>query len=104
MSYYNTTSETGQTLMEFRDKSRRQELVIKDFFEARPSLKFSPSEVWVKMFDPKKTPLTSVRRSMTSLCKKEWGHLLIKLDEKKKGVYGRGEHYWILNNNRDGRT
>ena len=92
--YYNTTNLTGADLVEATQKAGAQEEVILAFFKAKKIEKFawSPSEVWEACFFGR-CPLTSVRRAMTNLTNQG---KLERMDEQKKGPYGRPEHYWRL--------
>jgi len=95
--YFNSTNESGEKLKKYQSKAGGQTDIILNWFVSNPDEKRSPSEIHFKLFGVK-TPLTSVRRSMTVLtkCKN-----LIKLDEKREGLYGREEHLWALNNDID---
>ena len=66
------------------------------FFKAYNS-GFTPSQVWQNLIMLGKidrlTPLTSIRRSISSLTD---ANILEMTKEQKKGVYGRREHVWRL--------
>lgn len=93
MTYFNTTSENGQQLQMFVNKSKKQDDVILRFFQTYNDKAISPSEVWVNCFDVDSIPITSIRRSISVLTKK--GKLL-KTEIKDKGIYGRDEYKWRL--------
>lgn len=91
MGHYNTTHETGDTLRAYTHQANRQETAVLALFRAR-RLPMSPSQVW-KHLDPDRTPLTSIRRSMTDLTD---AGLLERLPVKVEGIYGRSEFLWVL--------
>lgn len=95
-SYYNTTKEKGEVLKFNIKKAKGQDNIIMGYFLKNPSQKRTPSELWINLFDVSSTPLTSIRRSLTSLTNN--GNL-IKLEEKRISPYGRSEHFWELNKN-----
>jgi hypothetical protein len=90
MRYYNTTNETGQTLLSFEASARSQEETVLNVFKtySRP---FSWSEV--KSFLPVDMNEVSIKRSITNLFKA--GHLQ-KTDEKVKGIYGKNCYRYKL--------
>ncbi len=96
MSYYNTTHESGQILLDYKAQAANQDyLVLKVFKRLKRPL--SPSEVWGfltgSMEIPMDTPITSIRRSITNLT----GRMeLRKTNEKGIGKYGRSENRWTL--------
>ena len=89
MSYYNTTSQTGQMLMAFTDAAAKQDERVLEMM--RTFKRLSPSEVWKLLGEP--CPMTSIRRSITGLTR---AGLLIKTADKAPGEYGRPEHVWII--------
>ena len=119
MTYYNTTSEQGDTLDLFTKKAGGQNSMVLALFGAS-GVPVSPSLIWEaysKMFPG--TPLTSIRRAITTLaqtCKgcerkiKEGSSInsqvycvcetpqpyLVKPSEKCEGKYGRPEYKWKI--------
>ena len=96
MSYYNTTQETGQLLLNYRAIAENQDAQVLRVF-ARLKRALTPSEVWGfltgSMEIPMETPITSIRRSITNLT----GEMkLRKTEEKGLGKYGRNECKWII--------
>ena len=96
MSYYNTVSESGQLLLNYRAQADNQDAQVLRVF-ARLKRPLTPSECWGfltgSMEIPMETPITSIRRSITNLT----GEMkLIKTEEKGKGKYGRNECKWII--------
>lgn len=93
-SYYNTTHLNGTPLVEAHETAKAQEencLVL--YNEIRI---MSPSECW-KMYKIRyngKVLLTSIRRSITTLTKKE---KLMKTGVQRDGEYGRPEYVWKIN-------
>ena len=97
MTYFNTTHETNSQLDVFCKQSNSHDTVIFNLFLEDTRQIYTPSEVLKKLIDCGKigpsTPLTSIRRSMTSLTKEG---ILFKLEEKTIGPYNRPEHYWAV--------
>lgn len=95
--YFNTTNEVNPQLEVFHKKAESQDNVIETLFSENPLKAYTPSEVWQLLIKRGiigvNTPLTSIRRSMNTLTKKD---LLIKTDTKKTGIYNRKEHVWVL--------
>lgn len=87
MSFYNTTHETGETLAEAKGKAKSQDDIVIDLFKG--GAKFTPWTVYHQLIAlgriGRSTPITSIRRSITSLCKKGQ---LVKLNEKRREVLG----------------
>jgi hypothetical protein len=102
MTYYKTVPESEEKLQEYRNKAASQESRIASFFELNPDGEFTPWEVQSLVFVGK-TPITSVRRSMSDLARldpsdPDYIPLLIKTDHMKEaGIYGRRSHTWKLN-------
>lgn len=95
-SFFNTTHET-EKLPEYNQKAQSQnERVLKILTEAKTHL--TPFEIFARYsaYYKSKTPITSIRRSLTVLTKKE---KLEKLDIKKNGNYGRSNYQWRIKNN-----
>lgn len=95
MSYHDT-AKAGANLQEYRNKAASQESRIASFFELNPGEVFTPWEVQSLVFKTK-TPITSVRRSMSDLTKVG---ILTKTEHMKEaGNYGRRSYAWMLNEN-----
>ncbi len=90
--YYNTTNLKGDALKESHAKAESQEALILAFFREHPDKMFIPDEVY-SIFDPTKTPITSIRRSITDLTTD--GHLT-KTNLQKIGKYGKYAYCWRL--------
>ena len=58
-----------------------------------PSQAYTPDQIHNKLFGPL-TPITSVRRSITTLTANGY---LRKTEIKKEGRYGKPNYAWILN-------
>lgn len=90
-SYYNTNRETGETLRESRRKALSQEGRIIALYAGMPGgTALTPEQVHRKAFTSR-TPLTSVRRAMTTLTRRG---LLERTTEQKVGQYGKKVHTW----------
>jgi len=88
MSYYNTTNEKGETLKRNKRKGKRQDEKLLEWFT---NYQYgTPSQAHACMPN---SPLTSVRRAISSLTEKG---LLVKTDKKRVGPYGRHEYIWKL--------
>jgi hypothetical protein len=92
--FYNTTGLTGSDLQEAEKCSITQSEIILAQFRLHPTSEYSPSDIHTLLF-PNDTPLTSIRRSITSLTKA--GHLVKNPTRLKIGNYGKSEHVWSLN-------
>lgn len=93
---YHDTAKAGEKLHEYRNKAASQESRIASFFELNPGEIFSPWEIQSLVFKTK-TPITSVRRSMSDLTKVG---ILTKTEHlKEAGNYGRRSYAWMLNEN-----
>jgi len=92
MTYYNTTNMKGNLLKNYGLKAMTQDQIILDHmkFLGTPQ---APSQVWEDCFNTKRTPLTSVRRSITNLYNNGY---LKYTDKKIKGPYGRPEGLWVI--------
>ncbi len=90
MTFYNTTHETGQILMEFRRCANSQDDQVLDLFCTYGHA--TPSEIHA-MWPDEKTPITSIRRSINTLTKLG---KLAKTERKRLSTYGRPEHVWRL--------
>ena len=87
-TFYNTTNESGQLLIDYREKAGRQETIILSLF--RKIREGSPWDIYEIVGN---MPITSVRRALTNLTKKG---CLIKTGLKKEGAYGRPEYIWKI--------
>jgi hypothetical protein len=93
MTYFNTVNETGVDLFNYVKETRHQdELVLKCF---QDDCMHSPSDVHEYLiaahYITPSVPLTSIRRSITTLTRKG---LLYKTGGRNRGPYGRAEYYW----------
>lgn len=94
MSYYNTTHLAGPTLFKFEDMTISQDDAVRQVFKAmRDPMTPSQAEIRLKQLQliHPNTPLTSIRRSITTLtCE----GVLRKTNIKVPGRYGREEYKW----------
>lgn len=99
MTFYNTTNLMGQTLRDATEEALTQEDKVQAFFNQHPKEKFLPSDVEYRLKQTGKishsTPITSIRRAMSTL--KKDGRL-DKLTDTGIGPHGCGaaEHYYQL--------
>ena len=89
--YHNTTNQNETFVAKETIKCLKQEDEVMCIMIKHTQL--TPSEVWNKY--PKTILLTSIRRSLSNLCKE--GHLM-KADRTKISPYGKPEHYYNLIN------
>jgi len=94
MAFHNTTKESGQHLIQFEDKANAQDKMVLDFFKKHNAFGFTPCEC-MDFLSLQGVPITSIRRSISDLTKK---NLLIKTNKKKIGRYGRPNFTWKFNN------
>lgn len=99
-SYHNTTQETGQTLLTFKGKAKRQDEDVLDYFLANPeNSKITPEKVldFLKILNPSKydheTMIISIRRAFSNL--KALGKIETT-GEMLPGNRGRNVHAWKL--------
>ena len=90
--YFNTTSQKDPILTVYRDKATHQNKKVMEFFEKNPYKLFTPEEVHRAVFNDK-TPITSVRRSITVL---EQAGRLVKTDEQRMSSFNRPAYCWKL--------
>jgi hypothetical protein len=88
--YFNTTDQSAKYTDARAEKNQTQEEIVYDIFLAKRKL--SASEV-MALYPNKNTPLTSIRRAISSLF---YEGKLIKLDETKIGAYGSPEKKYRL--------
>ena len=90
MGYFNSTNETGQTLLSFTDKANNQEGIILDVFNTY----FRPL-TWsdVQRLLPVSMNEISIKRSISCLKKKG---ILEKTSEKEIGIYGKPNYKYKL--------
>ncbi len=93
MSYYNTTHESGQTLVEAKVKANTQNELIMDFFKG--GAKFTPWGVYSQLLSlgriSNSVPITSIRRSISDLCSQGY---LVKLNEKRREKLGKANYFY----------
>ena len=90
-SYFNTTHLIGKELAESIIQAKTQDEKILAFFKGCPGKKCSP--YFVQMAVLQRAPITSIRRSMTTLTAA--GHL-VKTDHMVMGPYNKPSHTWKL--------
>jgi predicted transcriptional regulator len=87
--YYNTTSQSGDELQEFIASAGAQDSKIMEAIIGMDSV-FSPRDL-TTLFP--EMPITSIRRSLNTLVKKEF---ITKTGKKVDSIYGRPEFQYIL--------
>jgi predicted transcriptional regulator len=91
MTYYTTTTLTGDQLLKYRVKADSQERLIYAIFKEYGCMTASECLATFPRFN---TPLTSIRRAFSNLYDRG---LIHKSHETKIGIYGRPEHFYIIN-------
>ncbi len=92
-SFYNTINLEAKDLSLAQVNALTQEQrILRWFMRQGRTASFGPSAVLIRVFH-NGTPLTSVRRAMTSLTKR--GDL-IKCAAMIMGTYGKPEHLWTV--------
>ena len=94
MSYFNTTSERGEKLKIFDNKSEAQEANVLNIFKSKRADNLTASEV-LRLYPEKGILITSIRRAISNL--KNW-NFLEKTTVKRAGIYGRPECAYQLYN------
>jgi len=94
-SFHNTIGLRSRELLLQESKCLTQEELILKFFKTAKDGEYTPFEIDRIVFNHT-IPITSVRRSMTNLTKRE---LLIKTENKKPGIYGMVNYTWKLKGN-----
>jgi hypothetical protein len=89
-AFYNTIALTSTALSTAERKAESQDSIILSFMQAHPYQGFTPFEVHRAVMNDR-TPITSTRRALSSLCKR--GEL-VKLDETVKEKYDQVNHKW----------
>ena len=91
-TFFNTTRETGEVLKEMTAAAGKQNQEVLSIMRRLKSA--TPSQVH-RAYGTL-TPITSIRRAMTTLTSD--GHL-VKTDQKVMGPYARPEFIWKLSDN-----
>ena len=96
--FYNTTHETGVQLVLATEKAKSQNELAEQLFRAHPDTYFTAEQIHDTLhsmgkLNKFKTPLTSVRRSLSTLKRDK---VIAITTEKRKGKYGRSIHYYKL--------
>jgi len=94
LDFYNTTNLTGEELAQERANCKGQEKDVLDLYHRHNETAASPEDIhqhYNYLKGDNRTPLTSIRRAITTLTKKG---LLVKTDEHKIGQYGKKIYLW----------
>jgi hypothetical protein len=90
LSFYDTINLSPVDLLAANDQAMKQDdrvlAIVKEMGKATP---FEVSREYDKRYDP--APITSLRRSLTTLTKLG---KLEKCEEMREERYGRNNHYW----------
>ena len=92
--FYNTTELEGTELKEAKIRAGTQNDRVLKVFRDNPDKAFSPTEVH-QLTNRWNTPLTSIRRAITTLTALGY---LERTDEKRPGWYGMNNYCWKLRN------
>lgn len=96
MTYYNTTSESGDFLRKNRISAETQDAKILTMFRIDPDLVYSAEQIQILAgINGYNWPLTSVRRSINTLFNKGF----IERVGEHRGSYGRRIFTYKLKNN-----
>ena len=88
--HFNTTNLSGSELKRREIKAGTQNAIVLAFFRRHPDGEFTPFDVQpILPF----TPITSVRRSITTLT--DLGYL-VKTSNRKPGIYGELNYTWKI--------
>lgn len=97
MPYFNTNNLFGEELKAAEKITQSQDEMVLECYK-KLSIPAGPSMIYKYLINTgkigKKTPITSLRRSITSLTK---DGLLKKTEKRVMGDWGQKEHMWILN-------
>lgn len=92
-NFYNTTQESGQTLLRFRSQAKAQTERVIDYYRNRTGQLIGPSEAWrATGLEAENVPLTNVRRAITDATK---AGVLVRTKNKTIGAYGHPETLWV---------
>ena len=93
MTYYNTTLKKGVDLKQAWFKTATQDELVLAVFVTNKTVVFTPHEIQSILRDDydKPFPITSIRRSMSTLTERE---ALEKTPVRKKGPFGATNYCW----------
>jgi len=89
-AFFNTTNLPHSELKVRELKADSQNAKILECFANNPNIDFTPCEIWQRF---KQWPLTSIRRSITTLTDSGY---LVKTSVKRPGIYGELNYTWTL--------
>ena len=95
-AFFNTVHESGDDLKKSIDKAFNQNELILGIYARSATKTMTASMVYKKFLEFTRltnTPITSIRRGMTTLAK---SGDLIKTEHMRIGMYGKKEHYYRL--------
>jgi hypothetical protein len=99
MSLFHNTIDLPESELKGRQlKAGSQNQIVYAYFYSHPYLAYTPVEVWKFLINrgliSSRTPVTSIRRSMTDLT--NIYEVLEKTKEKRAGEYGELNYCWKL--------
>lgn len=92
--YYNTTNLSGESLVNSKASTMKQEERIYEFFKCNANRVMSPFDVEDALYSNTMVPITSIRRAITNLTTDE---RLVKTTNQKTGPYGKPCYCWKFN-------
>lgn len=95
-TFFNTIKLSGAKLIEAQKKAKLQDERIYLIFVQNKKVGMTPAEVWniyIKLYNRNKPPITSIRRSITNLTNE--GNL-VNTTLKREGMYGADNFIWKL--------
>jgi len=92
--FFNTNKTPAEELPQENKKAKKQTERILDYYKQNKDNIYTPSEILNNVFN-NTIPITSVRRAMTTLT---YDKKLLKTDITRKGMYGKPNYCWKLNN------
>jgi hypothetical protein len=100
--FHNTVPLDEQDLPKAREIAEKQNEIILSFFERNKDRNFTPAEVYDELNENYLTwgtliLLSSVRRSITNLTKRQGRLIKCQWDERRKGKYGKDNRTWRYN-------
>jgi len=93
LSYHVRSHQTVAEVVSGEGKARRQEDRVLGWFQAHPTARVTPSELW-RWEGVARLPLTSVRRALSNLTTQGW--LRHYKSDRRPGPYGANESTWGL--------
>lgn len=90
-SFHNTTDEEPEVVRDRVQQTQTQEEIVMGLMNKY--IKLSASMVWERYPNHNSIPITSIRRALSNLA---FDKKLVKLKEKRTGIYGKPETFYSL--------